>query len=428
MIINQKINIKFTDKSSINILEQSSSLCNKLYNMLLEECINDYKNNNEKKLLHNRNLRNYVVCIKKDYPFFYKVHSSPLKNVAFRLKEAYEHFFDGSGYPKFRSNRVKWFSLLYDEPNKGVKITGNKIKISSGYELSENNKKNRLYSYGVLAENIKDGIIKTYRITKEKEKYYLIVTLELPDVEKTSNERFISIDPNHKNFFVGIDCYGKSVEFENLFQIKYFDKEIDKVKSKRDKCVKKSIECINEYGTKYYKPSLRWSKLNKALNNLYHKRESQIKDALYKISHQLCDNYDVIAFGDYTPTIKNSPEKNMHRSMLNQTQIGKFRQILKHVCEKRGKKFILVNETNTTKECFNCGDLKHKEPEVRVYTCQCCGKTYYRDINSAINIGKKVNLLPSSGYIDLDLSKPMYRVRYELKKQSVVLRENLTIA
>lgn len=51
----------------------------------------------------------------------------------------------------------------------------------------------------------------------------------------------------------------------------------------------------------------------------------------------------------------------MHRWMLNQTIISKFRNILEYVCYKRGKEFKIVDETNTTKECFYCEHLEHKE-------------------------------------------------------------------
>lgn len=430
VIINQKINISFLNNDSISAIEHCSFLCNKLYNLLLEQCNKDYINKQEGKennnLLSGRNLRDYIISIKKTNPYFYEVHSSPLKNIAFRLKEAFEHFFRGNGYPKFRSNRIKWFSLLYDEPNKGIKISGKSVKISLGYKIDESGKKQRLYAYAKLKEKIRKGTIKNFRIIKENNKYYLIVCLEKENIVRNEpvDKRIISIDPNHKNFFVGIDNKGKSVEFENLYQIKYFDKEIDKLKSKRDKCLKKSIKCVTEYGGEYYKPSKRYLRLDKALNKIYFKRKVQIKDALYKISHRLCDNDDIILIGDYVPSIDNSFQKNMHRGMLNQTIISKFRKILEYVCYKRGKEFKIVDETNTTKECFYCGHLEHKEPNVREYKCPCCNKKYNRDINSAINIGKKENLLSSSDYVALDLTKTTYIAKYLLHKQDVVLSLN----
>ena len=78
---------------------------------------------------------------------------------------------------------------------------------------------------------------------------------------------FLSIDPNHKNFFVGINNKGENIEFEKITQIQYFDKVIDEIKSKRDKCKK---------GSK------RWKRLNRAIDKTYHKRQEQIKSMCYK--------------------------------------------------------------------------------------------------------------------------------------------------
>lgn len=124
------------------------------------------------------------------------------------------------------------------------------------------------------------------------------------------------------------------------------------------------------------------------------------------------------------PSIDNSFQKNMHRVVLNQTIISKFRKILEYVCYKRGKEFKIVDETNTTKECFYCGHLEHKKPNAREYKCPCCNKKYNRDINSAINIGQKENLLSSSDYVALDLTKTTYIAKYLLHKQDVVLSLN----
>ena len=85
MIINQKIEIKF-DKESSLILDSQSRMCSKLYNILLENCKKEYEETGQNKLLTGRNLRDLVVDIKQEHAYLYSVHSSPLKNTAFRLK------------------------------------------------------------------------------------------------------------------------------------------------------------------------------------------------------------------------------------------------------------------------------------------------------------------------------------------------------
>jgi len=69
----------------------------------------------------------------ESYQLLKVVHSSPLKNTALRLSDAIQTHQKSKkgkrkgkevGWPKFRSWKQKWFSLFYDEPEKGFKIEG----------------------------------------------------------------------------------------------------------------------------------------------------------------------------------------------------------------------------------------------------------------------------------------------------------------
>ena len=92
MIYSRKIKL-MTKKEQELQLDGQSKMCNWLYNQLFELVEEDYKNEKLKKLLNGRNLRDEVPKIKEKSPFLYKVHSSPLKNAAIRLKDAYESVF-----------------------------------------------------------------------------------------------------------------------------------------------------------------------------------------------------------------------------------------------------------------------------------------------------------------------------------------------
>ena len=87
MIYNKKIKIVF-NKSDIDILDNQSRILNWLYNKLLNDCIDDYQNNNnKKKLLTGYNLRNYMVTLKGEYPFLKKVYGHVLQEAPNRLKK-----------------------------------------------------------------------------------------------------------------------------------------------------------------------------------------------------------------------------------------------------------------------------------------------------------------------------------------------------
>ena len=121
-------------------------------------------------------------------------------------------------------------------------------------------KEKQKYVYGQLVDPLKlnGAKIKAFRLCKEHKRFYAIFTLEKEEIPMNlPKERWIAIDQNHKNFFVAIDSEGQTIEFENLYQTKYFDKKIDELKSKRDKCSKKQIKRKTPHGVKYYIPSTR---------------------------------------------------------------------------------------------------------------------------------------------------------------------------
>ena len=432
---NRKIEVIFT-KEERHILDGQSKICNWLYNRLLETCQKDYRENNSQlQLMKDENLRNYAVAMKSEYPFLKTVFSSPIKEVAERLKTSYERFFKKlGGYPNFRSWKQKWFSLFYDEPNKGWKLEedGVKIKISLGDipELPRKDKRENPSITGHLTEQmiLQEGeSINTFRLCKQQgNRFYAVFTIERcsskelahkkmmslyrkeynlakkenrekptkPVLEKEAIEipkdvKWIALDPNHKNFFVGVDNEGNSILFKKLAMIKYWDKMIDKLKSKRDICEKNYRKKKTKNGIHYTVHSPRWNRLNQALNRAYHKRREQIKVALYSIAHELYRRYDLVLIGDYTPTNGTAPFDNMKRSMLNQEKIGEFRNIVEWVAIKKDSYYKKVNEHNTTKNCCVCGHQEKKTPDIRQFTCVSCGTTLMRDNNSAVNIASK---------------------------------------
>ncbi|MGL5506328.1 MAG: RNA-guided endonuclease InsQ/TnpB family protein, partial [Paraclostridium sp.] len=406
------------DEKDEHILDGQSKICNWLYNQLLQTTIEDYKNGNDKKLLSGRNLRNYATKMKTNNKFLYSVHSSPLKNTAIRVKESYEKFFKRNcSYPNFRSFKRNWFSLFYDEPNKGFKLLDSRnLRIS----LGKNEFNKQIYVKGYLRErfNLKETEkVKNFRLCKQQgDKFYAVFTIERENNLRNEIKSWIAIDQNHKNLFVAIDNKGNTFEFEKLYQTKYFDKLIDEVKSKRDLCNRKNKLKYSEHGSKYYLPSKRYLRLNKTLDKLYHKKREQIKLIMYSIANYIAKNYDKAVIGDYTPTVEVAIDKNMHRGMLNQSLVGMFRKILNWTMEKSNKTCVVVSEKDTTKTCCVCGNIEKKDPSIRKFTCVSCEETILRDVNSAINIARKDNLEPVNKNLNKILKKGYFRLdRYTLE-------------
>ena len=69
------------------------------------------------------------------------------------------------------------------------------------------------------------------------------------------------MDPNHKNFGYGVDTSGQAIEIMNLTYLRDLDDRIDLIKSRRDRCQRKSklVEYQREDGTthRHWQPSCR---------------------------------------------------------------------------------------------------------------------------------------------------------------------------
>lgn len=133
-------------------LDGQSKICNWLYNHLLEKAntlkkqfIQTGDQECAKVLYTKRGLRNLLLPLKKEHIFLKSVHSSPLKNTALRLSQSVQVHQKSKkgkragkemGWPKFRSWQANWFSLLYDEPNKGFKLNKNQLTLSLGAKVS----------------------------------------------------------------------------------------------------------------------------------------------------------------------------------------------------------------------------------------------------------------------------------------------------
>jgi len=388
------------------ILDGQSRICNWLFNHLLQMCDDDFEMGKPRQLLQGRNLRNQVPLLKQEFPFLKAVHASPLKNVALRLKQSFKDFFQiqERGKPHFRSWKDDWFSLQFEDKRTGWKLDGRNLQISLGTGIDR-----KRHSVKVkLAEPLKlakSHSIKGMRLIKEDEQFVAVFTIQDQAKARKPISRSIFIDPNCKNLAVAIDSEGKSIEFSRLPMTKFFDNQIDQLKSKRDKCKKKSL-FVPTGGKGFWKPSKRWQRVNRAIRKLRRAKREQTKQCFFTTANWIARNFDAVAFGDWSPSLETATQKTMHRSMLNQTMIAQFRRITDWVMQRSGKTFIEVDERNSTATCCKCGDFEKKSPEIREFTCKNCSAHLSRDINAAVNHGLKSGLLPGSGWQEWNLSIP----------------------
>ena len=214
-----------------------------------------------------------------------------LKNAALRLSKAIRDYQNGKhgrranqvNWPRFRAWKRTWFSLQYDEPWKGYALAGRRLSLVLGQDAAGKQLKIELELAEALPHWIKHKDISQCRIVKEGQIYSVVFSVQrkLPSGKPLSPTRVVALDPNHKNFAYAVSTDGVATEIKNPYFLKGYDKRIDQLKSKRDRCKKRSRLLTHPDGSRFWLPSRRWLMLNDRLENVLRERREQTKQFLY---------------------------------------------------------------------------------------------------------------------------------------------------
>lgn len=422
LVFARKVALEVSFEDALH-LDGQSKICNRLYNDLLERAnslrvafVQAKENGNEalardiaRILYTDRGLRDLVPEMKQEHPFFRAVYSSPLKNAALRLSRAIADYQDSvhgrrkgpkMGWPIFKAWKREWFSVEYEEPGKGWKIEdGNWLRLSFG-----ENAEGKRMSIRLRLIDPPKGLrqARNVRIAREAGRYYALFGTEEKRGRMAErrdgrfapgNElRVLYIDPNIKNLGYGVSNHGEACEYDNCPALKELDRRIDKLKSKRDRCVRRGrlVEFTRDDGTvhRHWEPSRRWARYDRALKAAEAKKRDLVKHFFYSVGHRLFETYDVVGIGDFVPANASSGlGKKANRTIRNNRHLGRLRDTLAWVAQKSGRRFMALDETGTTRTCSACDHEVEGgiHPSVREWTCPSCHAFHIRDENAAKN-------------------------------------------
>ena len=140
------------------------------------------------------------------------------------------------GWPKFRAWKQNWFSLFYDEPEKGFKIQDQTLILSLG--MGEDRKHRSINLHLPEAHLLKNKTIRNLRIVFELGYYYAIFTVQKELPARKPISKILALDPNHKNLAYGVDTDGNAMEIGSPKWLKKYDKRIDELKAKEIAAIK----------------------------------------------------------------------------------------------------------------------------------------------------------------------------------------------
>ncbi len=158
----------------------------------------------------------------------------------------------------------------------------------------------------------------------------------------------------------------------------WYNKQLDKIRSKRDKCKKKS--------RRYIHLSQVYKRVSQRKRN---KRQDSLHKASHLIAHRLVER--IVVVGDLSQrqmVMKEHQQrhKKLNRAVYNEWGVYTFVQMLDYKCTLSGKDLYRLDERNTSKQCSGCGHLQAMPLWKRTYGCAECRLVMDRDDNSAVNI------------------------------------------
>jgi len=335
----------YPNKSQQSILWKDANRLNRLYNYFLDQRIETYKNDNK---TTKKEQQSEIVKLKKEDDSLKRIHSQVLQQVTDRLDKTYKSFFKrGFGFPRFRSCS-NFFGITYPQ---------------SGYSIKDNVFKTKAYSKIKFKKhrNI-NGNIKQVSITNKNDQWFINIVTDYNIVQNTS-EGCVGVDVGITN--IAATSEGEIIKNKN--HARYFDKQINGLKSRRDmKCKKKSRK---------------FRYLSKIIKRLYGVKIRKINDFQHKVSRYLSRKYDTIICEDLnSKRMSESKATGLNRENRN-SRYAKFISYLEY----KSNNCIKVNPYNTSKMCNNCGKIHEMKLKQRIMKCD-CGYKEDRDINAAKNI------------------------------------------
>ena len=359
-----KLRIYPTD-SQRELIEKTFGCTRYIYNNFLAERKNKYE---ESKII----VRVYeqlheLTDLKREKEWLREIDSCALQACVYNLDDAFQKFFRGNGYPKFRAKGVhdsfrtnNTLSTYKNKKYETIRVDFNK-RIITLPKLKEV----KFRGYRTTKEIV--GKIKSATISKDGNKYFVSILVEVPFTKYSINPTsIVGLDLGIKNFIVTSN--GEKLKNE----VKINEKRLIGLQMWLSRCKPGSK---NRY------------KVKLKIQRLYLKIRNARKHMIYKLANNILKENDIVSIE--TLDVKNIYQVHKIAKHLKNIPISEFIRVLKYKSNWLGKKIIEINKYYPSSQCCNRCDYKNEEVKdlsVRKWTCPKCGMIHDRDINASINI------------------------------------------
>jgi putative transposase len=322
-----------------------------------------------------------------------KLNSIPAivsQDVLRRVGLAFNAFFKGGGYPRFKSKPAVC-SITFTS---SISLNSNILTLPKPFGDV------KLKLHRNLPE---DGIIKLVTITRNSlGEYYVSIAVHEPqknfnkldeDLKILAIDRNIKLAEDSREFGVTYDGITSTKILMPIF-VKDATKEITKIQQKMSNLTLNSPE---------------WLKQLQKKRHIEEKMLNRKRNWIQNLTYELVKQYDYIILEDLdilSMTNKNKAKSKASRHEcksdendelkyarkirkgFNEVNHGEFLLLLDQKLKySKGRNIIKVPSKNTSKQCHVCNYInKDLSLDVREWSCPQCNTTHDRDINAAHNI------------------------------------------
>ena len=347
------------------LLEKTFGCTRYIYNNFLAERKNKYEESKTRISVYEQ--LKELTDLKKEKEWLREIDSCALQACVYNLDDAFQKFFKGHGYPRFRVKGVhesfrtnNTLNTYKDKNYDSIRIDFNKRVITLP-KLKEV----KFRGYRTTKEIV--GKIKSATISKYANKYFVSILVEVPFVKYSLKPTsIVGLDLGIKDFIVTSN--GEKLKNEV------------KINEKRLKGLQKWLSRCKPGSKNRYKVKLK-------IQRLYLKIRNARKHMIYKLANKIIKENDIIAIE--TLDVKSMYQVHKIAKHLKNMPISEFIRVLKYKSNWFGKKVIEINKYfPSSQSCNRCGfkNEEVKDLSVRKWTCPRCGLIHDRDINASINI------------------------------------------